>query len=49
VPAVKEPITGSVPEDVLQLVKFHGMYLQDDRDRREDQGRKISWNAFILL
>ncbi|MES2649062.1 MAG: NADPH-dependent assimilatory sulfite reductase hemoprotein subunit [Bacteroidota bacterium] len=40
VPAVKEPITGSVPEDVVQLVKFHGMYLQDDRDRREVRAEK---------
>jgi sulfite reductase (NADPH) hemoprotein beta-component len=40
VPAIKEPITGSVPEDVLQLVKFHGMYLQDDRDRREIRAAK---------
>ena len=40
VPAVKDPITGSVPEDVLQLVKFHGMYLQDDRDRREIRAEK---------
>jgi sulfite reductase (NADPH) hemoprotein beta-component len=35
VPNIKEPITGSVSEDTVQLVKFHGMYLQDDRDRRE--------------
>ncbi len=40
VPAIKEPLTGSVPEDVVQLVKFHGMYLQDDRDRREIRAQK---------
>jgi sulfite reductase (NADPH) hemoprotein beta-component len=37
---VREPITGSVPEDAVQLVKFHGMYLQDDRDRREERAAK---------
>lgn len=40
VSAIKDQITGSVPEDVLQLVKFHGMYLQDDRDRREIRAEK---------
>ncbi len=40
VPSIKEPITGSVPEDTVQLVKFHGMYLQDDRDRREERAEK---------
>ncbi|CAN5516318.1 assimilatory sulfite reductase (NADPH) hemoprotein subunit [soil metagenome] len=40
VPSIKEPITGSVPEDTVQLVKFHGMYLQDDRDRREARAEK---------
>lgn len=40
VPNIKEPITGSVSEDTVQLVKFHGMYLQDDRDRREARAEK---------
>jgi sulfite reductase (NADPH) hemoprotein beta-component len=39
-PNIKEPITGSVSEDTVQLVKFHGMYLQDDRDRREARAEK---------
>ena len=37
---VQEQITGSVPEDGVQLIKFHGMYLQDDRDRREERAEK---------
>ena len=29
---LREEITGAIIEDDAQLVKFHGMYLQDDRD-----------------
>lgn len=35
-----DEITGSVSEDDQSLVKFHGMYLQDDRDRREERAEK---------
>ena len=31
---LREEITGAIIEDDAQLVKFHGMYLQDDRDLR---------------
>jgi sulfite reductase (NADPH) hemoprotein beta-component len=37
---MEEETTGSVREDTMQLVKFHGMYLQDDRDRREETAKK---------
>lgn len=37
---VQEQLTGSIPEDGVQLIKFHGMYLQDDRDRREERAEK---------
>ena len=30
-------ITGAIAEDDQQLVKFHGMYLQDDRDLRGER------------
>jgi sulfite reductase (NADPH) hemoprotein beta-component len=33
-------ITGSINEDDKALVKFHGMYIQDDRDRREERAEK---------
>ncbi len=33
-------ITGAISEDDKALVKFHGMYLQDDRDRREERAEK---------
>ena len=39
---LSEEITGAIVEDDAQLVKFHGMYLQDDRDLRgERSGKKM--------
>ena len=35
---LREEITGAISEDDQQLVKFHGMYLQDDRDLRAERG-----------
>lgn len=32
--------TGAIREDDTALVKFHGMYQQDDRDRREERAEK---------
>jgi len=32
---LKDELTGAVSEDDQSLVKFHGMYQQDDRDRRD--------------
>ncbi|MBW7460431.1 sulfite reductase, partial [Paenibacillus sepulcri] len=35
-------ITGSIPEDDNRLMKFHGSYMQDDRDlRNERQKQKL--------
>ena len=33
-------ITGSINEDDIALVRFHGMYIQDDRDRRDARAEK---------
>jgi sulfite reductase (NADPH) hemoprotein beta-component len=33
-------ITGAVAEDDQSLIKFHGMYQQDDRDRRQERAEK---------
>lgn len=38
--SVANEITGSIAEDDQALVRFHGMYLQDDRDRREERAAK---------
>jgi sulfite reductase (NADPH) hemoprotein beta-component len=35
-----DEVTGAISEDDKALVKFHGMYLQDDRDRRDERAEK---------
>lgn len=37
---LRDELTGAVSEDDQSLVKFHGMYQQDDRDRREERAEK---------
>ena len=37
---LREEITGAIIEDDAQLVKFHGMYLQDDRDLRPERAAR---------
>ena len=37
---LSDEITGAISEDDKALVKFHGMYLQDDRDRRDERAEK---------
>ena len=44
-----DDITGSIVEDDQQLVKFHGMYLQDDRDLRGERTRKKLEKAFSFM
>ena len=41
--------TGSLSDDDQQLTKFHGIYLQDDRDLRAERGRKKMEKAFIFM
>jgi sulfite reductase (NADPH) hemoprotein beta-component len=35
-----DELTGAIREDDQALIKFHGMYQQDDRDRREERAEK---------
>lgn len=35
-----DEITGAIADDDQNLLKFHGMYQQDDRDRREERAEK---------
>lgn len=47
-----DELTGAISEDDKQLVKFHGMYQQDDRDRREERAEKKLdrlWSFMIRL
>src|SRR3954465_7198598 len=38
--SLKDEITGAIREDDKALIKFHGMYQQDDRDRRDERAAK---------
>ena len=47
-----DELTGAIGEDDKSLVKFHGMYQQDDRDRREERAAKKLerlWSFMIRL
>ena len=46
---LREEVTGAIIEDDAQLVKFHGMYLQDDRDLRPERTRKKLEKAFAFM
>jgi sulfite reductase (NADPH) hemoprotein beta-component len=37
VESLVDPVTGGMREDDQQLIKFHGTYQQDNRDRREER------------
>ena len=41
--------TGALADDDQQLTKFHGIYLQDDRDLRPERGRQKMEKAFIFM
>jgi len=38
--SLHDELTGAIREDDQSLIKFHGMYQQDDRDRREERAEK---------
>src|SRR2546421_4922380 len=38
--SLQNEITGAISESDQALIKFHGMYQQDDRDRREERAEK---------
>ena len=46
---VLKEVTGAISEDDGQLVKFHGMYLQDDRDLRAERAKKKMEKAFSFM
>src|SRR6185295_15383356 len=42
--SVRDELTGALREDDQSLIKFHGMYQQDERDRREERSaKKLEW------
>jgi sulfite reductase (NADPH) hemoprotein beta-component len=40
VESLHDELTGAIREDDQALIKFHGMYQQDDRDRRDERAEK---------
>jgi sulfite reductase (NADPH) hemoprotein beta-component len=42
-------VTGAISEDDAQLTKFHGTYLQDDRDVRGERTKKRLEKAFSFM
>lgn len=47
--SLSDAITGQVQEDDTQVIKFHGMYQQDDRDVREERARKKLENLYSFM
>jgi len=41
--------TGAISEDDTQLIKFHGSYMQDDRDVRGERAKKKLEKAFSFM
>ncbi len=41
--------TGGIPEETNQLMKFHGVYSQDDRDLRNQRRKEGKEKAFIFM
>jgi len=42
-------VTGAIEEDDTQLLKFHGSYMQDDRDIRAERGKKKLEKAYSFM
>ncbi|EJL70827.1 sulfite reductase (NADPH) hemoprotein, beta-component [Chryseobacterium populi] len=48
--SLSDDFTGAIREDDQTLVKFHGMYQQDDRDRREERvAKKLEWLYSFMI
>jgi sulfite reductase (NADPH) hemoprotein beta-component len=44
-----DPVTGGVSENARQILKFHGTYLQDDRDLRTERQRQKLEPAYQFM
>ena len=48
--SLTDAITGAIREGDQALIKFHGMYQQDDRDRREERTeKKLEWLYSFMI
>ena len=47
--SVEDPVTSGIPAADVQLLKFHGSYLQDDRDLREERRQQKLEPAYMFM
>jgi len=47
--ALADPLRGDVSSEDAQLTKFHGIYLQDDRDERSERRKKKLDKAYSFM
>ena len=47
--SLEDELTGAIRESDQALIKFHGMYQQDDRDRREERAEKKLERLFSFM
>ena len=43
------PITGAISQDDAKLLKFHGSYMQDDRDLRDERRKQKLEPAYSFM
>jgi sulfite reductase (NADPH) hemoprotein beta-component len=46
---LEDRLTGSIPEDDNRLLKFHGSYMQDDRDLRNERAKQKLEPAYQFM
>jgi sulfite reductase (NADPH) hemoprotein beta-component len=46
---MRDNFTGAISEDNNQLTKFHGLYLQDDRDLRSERRKQNLEKAYMFM
>jgi len=47
--SLADPITGAIPEEDNRLMKFHGSYMQDDRDLRNEREKQKLEPAYQFM
>jgi sulfite reductase (NADPH) hemoprotein beta-component len=47
--SIADPLSGDIPADDAQLIKFHGSYLQDDRDERAERRKRKLDKAYSFM
>jgi len=49
VPELNDPVTGAISEDSAKLLKFHGSYMQDDRELRAERHKQKLEPYYIFM